>query len=83
MKTAIIFVGFLLTAMFFGLSFSDWQDIPVSLGGITLGLDDQGYHCFEFKVDNQVVCFEERDTWYGRDAVPKYVIENGVRTPLF
>ena len=78
-----LLIGMLIYQVYSWPEVPMWENIPYSMGGVKITADENGYPCFYFRTDNQLICFEEKDTWYGRAAVPKYVIENGVRTPLF
>ena len=59
-----------------------WVDIVEHTGGELMGTYN-GMPCAWFEADNQMICYLEKDTWYGRDAVPAWVVENGTCTPLF
>jgi hypothetical protein len=59
-----------------------WEDIPGQLGGEEVSLDESGNRCWYFPVDDQLICFEEFATWYGKDAVPLYVVDAKGYTPI-
>jgi hypothetical protein len=61
---------------------SPWHNIVIGLGGEFIEPRD-GLPCAKFMLDGQIICYSVFPTFYGEDAKPAYVIQNGVCTPLF
>lgn len=83
-KIFTVAVAVVAFAMFFlgTLYFTSWEDIPTGLGGEEVSHDESGNRCWHFAVTNELICYEEFSTWYGEDAVPLYVINDGGYTPI-
>lgn len=81
--SAVVAIVAIIAVFFFEtLHSTDWTDIPTGLGGEEVSLDEGGHRCWYFNITSELVCFEEFDTWYGKDAVPLYVINDGGYTPI-
>ena len=80
--TISTFVLFVATFFLGTLYFTDWTDIPTGLGGTEVAADESGNRCWHFNITSELVCFEEFETWYGKDAVPLYVLDNKGYTPI-
>ena len=81
-KTFAIAAAFIASAFGCVLWTSNWTDIPISLGGTELAADAANNRCWWFENDNQTICYKEKETWYGTDAEPVYVIEEGRCTTI-
>lgn len=76
------FIAFVATTFLGTLHFTSWEDIPTGLGGTEVALDESGNRCWYFALNAELICFEGFETWYGRDAVPLYVMDDKGYTPI-
>lgn len=60
--------------------------LPTAMGGHETAWMPDGDRCFWFEPDQQLICYREVSTWFGRDIVPTTMTEvkDGVaRTTAF
>jgi hypothetical protein len=60
-----------------------WMMVVDTLNGEFVQVDEAQRPCAWYEHDKQLICYNVLDAWYGQDAVPAYVIEAGVHTPLY
>jgi hypothetical protein len=60
-----------------------WMQVVDTIGGEFVQVDEAQRPCAFYEHDQQLICYNVLDTWYGQDAVPAYVIESGIHTPLY
>ena len=78
----VAFILFGLISSFFYPRFTTWEYIPTGLGGTEVSRDQASNRCWYFALSSELICFEEFQTWYGRDAVPLYVMDDKGYTPI-
>lgn len=60
-----------------------WRTLVKNLGGTYAPNDKDGRPCAWFEKDQQLICYNTMDMWYGQDAKPAYVVEHGTCTAIY